>query len=537
MAQTRNVVINFITKLQENGLQKMSRQTYGLDRSLKKLRNQLIGIVGFTQLFRYLKASTKAFAEETGEVRQLSLALNNLGFAYSALTVESTIKDLQRLTAVSDGELRPALARLSRVTGNVTEATDLLSLAIDVSIGSGNSLEAVTRALGKAYNGELTSLKRLGINLKASTIASKDFAAAQAELNDQFGGAAAADLTTYNGKMRALGVTSETVKEIIGEGVIKTLETLTDGDFADGLATLEKGAQKVANAFGSVARFVAATKLIMSQGFFMDEQEELALRNIFAPPDAAKTRTAARERAKAFAQEQAAIKRLSRLREQEERKKQAKEATKKAQEAADALKKRLESKFDIENINLAAAAQKNLSDADRARVEALQALKTEGVKDDEASLNKLIELEKKREAEIQRQARESIIASAAVKNQRLADLQAELDALIKLSQARAASIAGTAVSAQNVTSPTLQIEPTIPANIAEAFIALSLAGQAEQQGAAALSAATAVGQQITVIQNIQGNVTTERELFDNYVDAIFQINRQGTNSQLVNLGR
>lgn len=68
-------------------------------------------------------------------------------------------------------------------------------------------------------------------------------------------------------------------------------------------------------------------------------------------------------------------------------------------------------------------------------------------------------------------------------------------------------------------------------------MALSLAGQAEQQGAAALSAATAVGQQITVIQNIQGNVTTERELFDNYVDAIFQINRQGTNSQLVNLGR
>jgi hypothetical protein len=77
----------------------------------------------------------------------------------------------------------------------------------------------------------------------------------------------------------------------------------------------------------------------------------------------------------------------------------------------------------------------------------------------------------------------------------------------------------------------------VPTNIAEAFIALSLAGQAEQQGAASLAAAEAVAQQITVIQNIAGNVTTERELFDTYVDAIFQINRQGTNSQLVNLGR
>ena len=43
--------------------------------------------------------------------------------------------------------------------------------------------------------------------------------------------------------------------------------------------------------------------------------------------------------------------------------------------------------------------------------------------------------------------------------------------------------------------------------------------------------------QVIVNQYISGNVTTERELFDNYVDAIFQINRQGTNSQLVNLGR
>ncbi|MGA0853118.1 MAG: hypothetical protein ACO3QQ_07110, partial [Candidatus Nanopelagicaceae bacterium] len=122
-----------------------------------------------------------------------------------------------------------------------------------------------------------------------------------------------------------------------------------------------------------------------------------------------------------------------------ERKKKAQKA---AEEAADRLKKRLEAKFDIENINLAAAAQRNLSETDRARVEALQALKTEGVKDDEASLNKLIELEKKREAEIQRQAKESIIASNAVKNQRLADLDEELEKLKALANARRASIAG-----------------------------------------------------------------------------------------------
>jgi len=512
----------------------MSRQTYGLDRSLKRLRNQLVGLVGFTQLFRFLKASTKAFAEETGEVKQLSLALNNLGFAYSALTVEQTISDLQRLTAVSDGQLRPALARLSRVTGNVTDATNLLTLAVDVSIGSGNSLETVTRALGRAYNGELTSLKRLGITLSASTMATKNFADVQRELNNAFGGAAAADLTTYNGKLRALAVTGETVREVIGEGVVKSLETLAGGDFASGLQSLENGAKRIASAFGSAARFIAATKKLLSTGFRLDEAEIESLRNIFAPADPAATRSASRERAKAFAQEQAAIKRLARVRAQEDAKKRSQDAAAKAKDEADSLKKRLEAKFDIDNINLAAAAQKNLSDADRARVEALQALKTEGTKDDEAALNKLIALEKQREAEIKRQALESLALSATVKNQRLLDLQAELDALGNLASARSASIVGGKIP-QSVTTPTLQIEPGVPADIGEAFTALASAQSAVQLGNVALAAAEQTALEIVI--NNYGSVITERELKETFIDYIFQNNRQGTVSQLTNLGR
>lgn len=526
---SRNVIINFFTKTQTKGLDQLGRSTFGLDKKFKSLRRTMLRYAGIGAIFTVLAKSLRGFIDEGKEIKRLEILLNNLGKGFEAVGVEEFLGKLQVLTGVVDDQLRPAFGRLLRELKNVGASQALLNIAIDVSRGTGQDLETIITALTRAFNGNNTQLKRLQIGLSKAALEGKDFSVVLAELEKLYGKAGEQYLDTYAGKMEYLKARLDEAGEAIGEGILDGLTALGDGDLQAGLDKIVKIAEGIGNAFekaGFIIQWVYEWLLKLG---LIDEEDPAAIR------------ARARQRREDFLDEKRNREELERLAKLSaaraaalERKKKAQKA---AEEAADRLKKRLEAKFDIENINLAAAAQRNLSETDRSRVEALQALKTEGVKDDEAALNKLIELEKKREAEIQRQARESIIASAAVKNQRLADLQAELDALVKLSQARAASITGTAVSAQNVTSPTFEIEPTIPANIAEAFMALSLAGQAEQQGAAALSAATAVGQQITVIQNIQGNVTTERELFDNYVDAIFQINRQGTNSQLVNLGR
>jgi len=526
---SRNVIINFFTKTQTKGLDQLGRSTFGLDKKFKSLRRTMLRYAGIGAIFSVLTRSLRGFIDEGKEIKRLEILLNNLNKGFESVAVEDFLGRVQTLTGVVDDELRPAFGRLLRELKNISASQSLLNIAIDVSRGTGQDLETIITALTRAFNGNNTQLKRLQIGLSKAALEGKDFSVVLSELEKLYGKAGEQYLDTYAGKMDLLKTRLDEAGEAIGKGILDGLTALGDGDLQAGLdkiVTLAEGIGKAFAETGKVIKFVYDQ--LVKLGLIDNNENESA-------------RKRSLERYKAFLEEKKNRKELERLARLSaaraaalERKKKAEKA---AAEAADRLKKRLEAKFDIENINLAAAAQRNLSDVDRARVEALQALKTEGVKDDEASLNKLIELEKKREAEIQRQARESIIASAAVKNQRLSDLQAELDALVKLSQARASSIAGTPVSPQNVTSPTLQIEPTIPANIAEAFMALSLAGQAEQQGAAALSAATAVGQQITVIQNIQGNVTTERELFDNYVDAIFQINRQGTNSQLVNLGR
>lgn len=529
MAQTRNVIINFITKLQERGLQKMQRETYGLNNSFKALQKSMRRFIGLTAIFALLRKSVRDFVDEASEIRRLEIALNNLNLGFETFAVEEYIKSLTRLSGVADDLLRPAFGRIVRELKDVGASQALLNVAVDVARGTGQELETVTRALTRAYNGETTALKRLQIGLSRTAIESKDLSVILRELELLYGDAGAKYLDSYAGQMDLLKTRMEEVTEALGKGLLDGLKALGDGNIQQGIDKI------VALAEAAGKGFELAGKAL---NFVIRGLEKLGL--IDTTEDPASIRARAREKREEFLQDKKNRERLERLAKEAAARAAAanrkKKAQKAAEDAADALKKRLEGKFDIENINLAAAAQKNLSDADRARVQALQALKSEGVKDDEAALNKLIDLEKKREEEIKRQAASALVASAAVKNQRLSDLQAELDALIAISAARSASLTGANIEG-NVTAPTLQIEPGVPTNIAEAFQGLFFAGQALEQGQGALQAAEAVGQQITIIQNIAGNVTTEQQLFENYVDAIFRINRQGTASQLSNLGR
>ena len=78
---------------------------------------------------------------------------------------ESMILKTSLATGVADDELRPALQRLAVSTKDTVEAQKLLSLALDISKGSGKSLEEVANALGKAQDGNTTALGRLGLGL------------------------------------------------------------------------------------------------------------------------------------------------------------------------------------------------------------------------------------------------------------------------------------------------------------------------------------------------------------------------------------
>lgn len=69
----------------------------------------------------------------------------------------------------TDSELRPALAKLAAATHDVGEAQKLAALAMNISVGSGKSLETVSAALAKAQNGSVAGLTKLGIATKETS--------------------------------------------------------------------------------------------------------------------------------------------------------------------------------------------------------------------------------------------------------------------------------------------------------------------------------------------------------------------------------
>lgn len=556
MASTRNVVVNFITKLSGRGIDQMGKQSRGLERSLGLLQKRLLAIVSFGAFFRFIKNSTKAFAEETGEVRQLELALQNLGLAYSALTIEDTVNQLQRLTAVSDGELRPALAQLVRQTADVTKATDILNLAINVSLGTGRDLAGVSAALGRAYNGQTTSLRRLNAGISTAALESKDFNKIQAELEKKFGGAAAADLETYNGKMRALAVASNEAREAIGEGVVKGIEALGQGDFQQGLEDLITLAERIGRGFELAGRGVARLREFLSAPLgSVGEQGALTGRFLAQDiaPDAVERRAQTQEVDKRLKLERKALKELARLRAQEIAKEKAEErrkaAVKEAERRKEELRKRLEEKFDIDAINLNAALSRKLSEEDKERVKALQALRTENAKDDETALTRLQDLEKQLQDQKVKAAAQDLALSGVVRNQRLDDLNAELAKLKEIQAERARSIGAPITSAMIeerfkagdvLGAAQLAVEQTfqvLDEGIQSEIALIESQIAAENVAGIAATAQAAMQQVINQYITVTGNVVREQDLYDSMFDQIYNSNRTGRPSQLGGLGR
>ena len=90
----------------------------------------------------FSKASIKAFAEDDAAITQLRQNLKNLGLAYQSQNAENFIATLERQTNILDDELRPAYAKLSKITLSTTKTQELLALAVDVA--RANSLDFST---------------------------------------------------------------------------------------------------------------------------------------------------------------------------------------------------------------------------------------------------------------------------------------------------------------------------------------------------------------------------------------------------------
>jgi hypothetical protein len=170
-----------------------------------------------------------ALADEQSQVKLASALTNATGATNAQIAAtEKSIDKMARATGIADDSLRPALARLALSTGSVSKAQDLLSLALDISTQTGKPLEGVANALGKAYDGNSAALGRLGIGLTAAELKAMSFTDVQTKLSDLFGGAAAKNAETFQGRMDRLKVAFDEGVEAIGYRLLPIIQGLID---------------------------------------------------------------------------------------------------------------------------------------------------------------------------------------------------------------------------------------------------------------------------------------------------------------------
>jgi hypothetical protein len=165
----------------------------------------------------------KAFIDDEAAAAKLATTLDNLGLAHDTTQVEGMIDALQRETGVADEALRPAFDRLVRSIGDTAGATDALKLAMDVSAGTGKSLDSVVQALGKAYDGNTAGLSRLGAGIDKSVLATGNMDTITKDLARTFGGQAKTASETYKGQLDRLSVGFSELQESFGAGFINAL--------------------------------------------------------------------------------------------------------------------------------------------------------------------------------------------------------------------------------------------------------------------------------------------------------------------------
>jgi hypothetical protein len=170
MSLVLNVEILGEFKKLTNATQGAAKDLNGLNSTVGKISKGMktalaaIGL-GFSLsiVIDQLKEASKAAIEDvkSQELLALSLKASTNATDNQITAVEKIIGKYQLQAAVADDQLRPAFAKLTQSTGDLEESNKLLGIALDVSAGSGKSLDAVTQAMSKALEGSTGALERL----------------------------------------------------------------------------------------------------------------------------------------------------------------------------------------------------------------------------------------------------------------------------------------------------------------------------------------------------------------------------------------
>ena len=389
------------------------KSTSKLEGAVGSLAKKMAIAFSATAVLNFGKAAVKAFAEDEKSAAILANTMKNLGLQFQNPAVESFIAKLSAATGEVDDNLRPAMQKLLQVTDSVSKSQELLTLALDVSAGSGVALNTVVSDLAAAQAGNTKGLKKYALGLTAAELKTIKFEDVTDKLGKTFAGSAAKGAETFSGQMKILTTAAGEAQETIGEGLVNAFKILAGTKTGIGAITEEMAdlSAEISDTIGGLALFIKKIKevpiagkgftlllenfienfavfAVLSdvQGYLSDLGEEIRLLNasasrMFTGGSGGPSRDFVKEReAKAAA---AAIKAA----------KLAAEKRKQIDKLAAANKLKLDKAaavFDLQKIQIAAALKGKISEEEKTRLLLMQAIE-EGNADKAEALAKKLE--------------------------------------------------------------------------------------------------------------------------------------------------
>lgn len=180
---------------------------------LGRVQKQVLAIgaayLGWRAVTGLISGIVKAGIEYEKVWNDVGAALERHGFAVdeNLPKVQAFSDQMQRLSGVSDEVIGKSIQGFIDYGNTMEEAMNTTKVALDLAAGGGMDLRAATDLLTKASVGYTGTLSRYGIIIDENIPKTEKFAAAVAQINERFGGAAQARMKTMAGKVDLLGQT------------------------------------------------------------------------------------------------------------------------------------------------------------------------------------------------------------------------------------------------------------------------------------------------------------------------------------------
>lgn len=165
-----------------------------------------IGLKAIDAVESFVSGSIDAFARQEEAVNSLKAQLEVLGEDWCRVRdrMLEAASEMQSRTVYGDEQVIAAMQVLATYGMKSADIIRYIGAVADFAAAKHISLQTAADLVGKAFTGYTSTLSRYGIIIDKAIPESERFSAVVEQINQMFGGAAQAQITTYAGRMQQL---------------------------------------------------------------------------------------------------------------------------------------------------------------------------------------------------------------------------------------------------------------------------------------------------------------------------------------------